>query len=206
MRYLTSLSMAAIYGFAVCLIAGCPAAPAPAPAPVESSDDHDHGDHDHEHDDHDHGDHEHDHGDHAHDHGDHDHGDHDHEHGDHEHGDDDAHAAPKNLHEAVDMVAHLSEEIGEAFSKGDIDAGHGPLHEIGEILEAAGLMIGKGDLSDDQKNDAAEAVAALNDLYGQVDAKLHDEEGVDYKDVASEISAALEALEKATGVEHDHDK
>ncbi|WP_417745302.1 hypothetical protein [Rosistilla oblonga] len=120
------------------------------------------------------------------------------------HGD---HAAPETLAEAVESIDHMADEIQESFAADDPDGAHGPLHDIGSVLQTAGLMVAKSDLSDEQKQGASEALKKLIDAYGKVDAKMHGDEGVDYADVSAEITAAVEALQTATGikVEHGHD-
>ncbi|QDV68548.1 hypothetical protein Poly24_22580 [Rosistilla carotiformis] len=126
--------------------------------------------------------------------------DHGHDHGDH------AHSAPTSLPEAIETIDHLADEIQESFAADDPDGAHGPLHDIGSVLEGAGLLVAKSDLTDEQKKAASEALKKLMDAYGKVDAKMHGDEGVDYADVSKEITTALEGLQTATGIQHDHDE
>ncbi|MEZ6091388.1 MAG: hypothetical protein R3C05_25890 [Pirellulaceae bacterium] len=133
------------------------------------------------------------------------HDDHDHEahgHAGHDH------SAPTNLAEAVRLIDHLADDIGQSFEANDPDGAHDPLHEIADALDAAGLFVGKSDLSDEQKKAAGDALATLQKSYGDVDAKMHGDEGAEYADVSSDIHSAIESLAKATSVdlgEHDHD-
>ncbi|QDS87695.1 hypothetical protein EC9_18740 [Rosistilla ulvae] len=123
----------------------------------------------------------------------------DHDHGAH------GHSTPETLPEAIETIDHLADEIQESFAADDPDGAHGPLHDIGSVLESAGLLVAKSDLSDEQKKGASEALKQLMDAYGKVDAKMHGDEGADYADVSAEITAAVEALQTATGIKHDHD-
>lgn len=122
---------------------------------------------------------------------------------DHDH-DAHGHAAAKTLPEAVAAIDHLADDIKKSFEADDAEAAHGPLHDIGSVLENAGLLVAKSELTDEQKKAASEALKQLMDAYGKVDAKMHGDEGADFADVSEAITAAIESLETATGVQHDH--
>jgi len=156
--------------------------------------DHDHGDHDHG--DHDHADH--DHGDHDHDHAEQDHpeGDQDHDHGDHDHGDDHDHDF-KTLDEAVAEISSLRDQIRDGFADNDVDAAHGPLHHVGEVLEATETLLPKLKLSEESQQAAGKAVESLFADFGAVDESLHGEEGKSYDEVSESIDKAIATLKSS---------
>lgn len=116
---------------------------------------------------------------------------HDHEHGnghDHDHGE-----VPKTFSEAVEKLVALRDKIRDGFAKDDVEAAHGPLHDVGHLLEDLTKLAEKHTPAVDLaavKKDADE----LFDLFGKVDEKLHGEEGATYKDVSDKIDAAVERL------------
>ncbi|MEM1068918.1 MAG: hypothetical protein AAGI63_08490 [Planctomycetota bacterium] len=180
-----------LVGFSMVVLTGCGESASESVAQTDS------GDHDHDHGDHDHG---HDHGDHDHgDHGDHDHGDHDH--GDHDHGDEGDHDHPETLAEAINELVAAHETIAEGFAGEDPEVVHGPLHDIGHVLEDVEALVKKSELDDDTKNKLEEAVEQLFLAYGAVDGKLHDKpNGKDYSEVAEQIDAAISTLKEQVPV------
>ena len=88
------------------------------------------------------------------------------------------------------------EEIKVAFESGQPDDAHGPLHDIGHVLEQIPKLAGS-ELPEDQAEEAMLAVAQLFDAYGQVDDAMHKNEEPDYAAVAEAIDASMATLEKA---------
>lgn len=121
----------------------------------------------------------------------HQHDDHDHEHGnghDHDHS-----AVPKSFAAAVDQLVSLRNAIRDGFAKNDVDAAHGPLHDVGHLLEDLAKLAESHQPAVDVsavKKDADE----LFDLFGKVDEKLHGDEGATYSEVAEKVDAAVERL------------
>jgi len=152
---------------------------------------------------------DHDHGDH--DHGDHDHGDHDH--GDHDHGDgldpplpptgDDHghHQDAETYDEAVTGLLATQKAIAEAFAAGKQDDAHGPLHNVGHLLENTETLIEKSDMDDDTKKKLSEAIEQLFASYGAIDEKMHNsEKGKDYSQVSEQIENALGELKAQVNI------
>lgn len=178
----------------------------------DGHDHHDHDHHGHDHDGHDdHGGHDHD-GHHhdGHDHDAHDHDGHDHDGHDHDDSVIDAAAAgltaddlvmpdesfrPESFGEAVEKLAEMRTAIAKGFADDDVDSIHDQLHEIGNLLEATLDLIDESDLAESKKEQANEAVEALFDAFGGVDAKLHGDSGQDYDDVSESINQAITSLQ-----------
>lgn len=128
-------------------------------------------------------------------HEDHDH-DHDHGHDDHEHGH--GHEHPETYAEGVGMLVELRDTVRDAFAKEDIDTAHGPLHDVGHLLEDLPKLAEKHDPLPD-KEEVKQATDELFDLFTKVDEKLHGEEGTTYAEVSDKIDAAIERLKKTLG-------
>lgn len=130
------------------------------------------------------------------------HHDHDHDHG---------HGHAETLGGAVTALTELRDGVSKAFADGDEDAAHGPLHEVGHLLEQVSSLAASSELSAEAKAGVEKNVDALFDLFGAVDKKMHGDEegGKDYKDVSKEIDAAISAISEATAAvsgDHDHDE
>ena len=172
---------------AACLLAmfcfvstGC-GEPTEVPAKAANSGADDHDDHGHDHDGDGHADHE-DHDEHdGHDHGEEGHDEHDHDF--------------ESLADAAKEIASLRDVIRDGFAADKVDDAHGPLHHIGEVLEAAEKLVAKIE-DEDQKKAASEAIETLFDSFGAVDQGLHDKEGKKYDEVSDAIDAAIEVLQK----------
>ncbi len=189
MRPLSTFTKTILLGFCLIGFSGC-GGEAATETNAEGHSDHDHDDAGH--DDHDHGDHAgHDHGDHA--------------------TQIDASAAglstddlvsldeppiPDNFSDAVAELATLSKTIAASIKSGDIKDDHGPLHNVGGLLDGIGALAKKSSMKDDVKKEVGAAVESLLDDFGDVDYRLHDaEKGKDYDDVADSIGAAIKTLQ-----------
>ena len=128
----------------------------------------------------------------------HDHGhDHSHDHNGHHHGDEDA---PQTIAEAIDKLGTMRDEIRDAFHEDDPDKAHGPLHDVGHVLEKLESLIDESELSDADKAEAKEATNTMFDLYMSVDDTFHGKEGSKFEDVADKIDEAMTVLESKTQV------
>ena len=141
--------------------------------------------------------------------GDHDHGDHDH--GDHDHGSDpslpptgsdqEQHQDPETYDEAVTELLATQKAIAEAFAAGNQDDAHGPLHDVGHLLENTETLVEKSDMDDDTKKKLSEAIEQLFASYGAVDEKMHNsEKGKDYSDVSEQIENAINELKAQVNI------
>ena len=186
MRWFIHLSLAGLLAFSLLAATGCkdPGNATIDPTDTSHSDDdgHDHDGHEHGEDDHDHttGDHN------GHDHDGEDHGEHAHD-GEHKH--------PETYDEAVTELLAMQQAIAEGFASDNADDAHGPLHDVGHLLEDTETLVKKSDMDDKTKKKLHEAIEQLFTSYGAVDDKMHDEnEGKDYSDVAEQIENAINTL------------
>lgn len=107
------------------------------------------------------------------------------------------HHGPETLNEALAELTELRNVIRDAFAKDDPDTAHGPLHEVGEILEAIPELAEKENVSVENQAAAKTAVDALMDAFGSVDKTMHGQEGATYSEVSSKIDTTLAALTAA---------
>lgn len=132
--------------------------------------------------------------------------DHEHDHGhDHDHGgsakpaggaEGGAKSAVKaeNYADAIRQLTEMHGKMKTAFGKKDIDAAHGPLHDVGHVLELIPALAAKETQDETVLASIRKPVDELFDHYSKVDEKLHGESGVTYEEVSSQIDAALEKL------------
>ncbi|WP_442506856.1 hypothetical protein SH528x_005729 [Novipirellula sp. SH528] len=199
MRHFAKFTVAVVAVGYFAFVSGCnkPTTNEPATAVVEpqSHDDHDEDGHDED--------------GHGHDHDDDGHG-HDHDHGDAKMIDAskaglDADALvhldeaemPENYADSVKLLVEMRDEIRDGFAAGNVEQADGPLHEVGHLLEHIETLVNNSSLSSDQKKQAAEAIESLFDLFGEVDARVHDEQskaGKEYSDVAESVDASVKVL------------
>ena len=119
--------------------------------------------------------------------------DHDHDHGHGEHED-----HPETYAEAIEQLTSIDQTIRKAFAAKDEEGAHGPLHDIGRLLEDVAALAAKAEMTDEQRTAVLGAVDKLFDLYGAVDETMHGREGKSYDEVSSEIDTALETLKSAS--------
>ncbi|MEY4181120.1 MAG: hypothetical protein RLY70_4695 [Planctomycetota bacterium] len=141
--------------------------------------------------------------DHDHEHG-HDH-DHDHDHGTKEKAAGGGEGAAKpaaikaeNYADAIRQLTAMHGTMKTAFGKKDIDAAHGPLHDVGGLLELIPVLASKETKDEATLAAIRKSVDELFDYYGKVDEKLHGETGATYEEVSSKIDAAFEKLKAVT--------
>jgi phage shock protein A len=103
-------------------------------------------------------------------------------------------AHPETYEEAVEALASIDETIKTAFAANDEDTAHGPLHEIGHVLEDITELAQKADLTDEQRQSVKTEVDKLFEEYGSVDAIMHGKEGKTYDEASSQIAASLKIL------------
>lgn len=136
-------------------------------------------------------------------------GEHGHDHDGHDHGHGDEHG-PETLSEAVEAVAGIDATIKTAMAANDKDAAHGPLHKIGNVLNAAKKLVETADMTDEQRESSKKAVQTLFDSFSAIDATMHGQEGKSYDEVSADIAESLKTLKSVTGMAsdeaaHDHD-
>jgi hypothetical protein len=136
----------------------------------------------------------------SHNHDDHDHADHDH--ADHDHADHDHAQAteqeplPENLSAGIAELQQHYQAIQEAFATQDVDQAHGPLHEVGGLLEALPGLAAQTDLTAEEKALVESSATAMFDAYATVDGAIHDGQQPDYAAVSDKLDQAMEQLKE----------
>ena len=110
-------------------------------------------------------------------------------------------APTKTLAEAVTSVIESGAAIRNGFVTGDVDAAHGPLHEIGYELEELPAVIKESDLSEDDQKMATDAADQLMTAFGNIDSTLHGNEGSTYDEEAQAIDTAIKTLASLANIE-----
>lgn len=129
--------------------------------------------------------------------------------GDHEGHDHGEGGHPETLGEAMHQLTELRDTVRDAFAEGDSDAAHGPLHEVGHLIDEVAELAEAAGLSAEANAVIISNAEILMDSFGAVDKKMHSEdEGSDYSEVSDKIDAALTAIMTAAGPaaeHHDHE-
>jgi hypothetical protein len=107
------------------------------------------------------------------------HGDED-EHAGHEH----AAALPQDLPSGIAALQEHYEAIKEAFEQGDTQKAHGPLHDVGGLLEVLPKLVQAAGLAAADKEKLNQSLDKMFEAYSRIDAALHDGKPADYKAVA----------------------
>ena len=130
----------------------------------------------------------------------------------HEHEHEHEHEHPETLGGALSELTELRDTVRDAFAKDDGDAAHGPLHDVGHLLEEVSELADHAHLSDEAKDTIESNVETLLDAFGAVDKSMHsDDEGSAYSEVSEKIDAAIGAIREAAGPaledddEHGHE-
>ena len=82
-----------------------------------------------------------------------------HDHEEHDH-------SPESLKDALAELTSLRDTIRDSFAKNDQDAAHGPLHDVGAILEAIPELAKKEKVSAANQAAIETAVNTLMDAFG----------------------------------------
>ena len=110
---------------------------------------------------------------------------------------------PKTFKEAAEQLVAMKNTIRDGFAAGDIDSAHGPLHEVGGLLENMATLAEKADLSAAQLNAVIQAKETLFDAFGEIDKTLHGGEGSTYEEEAEKIQTAMKVIVGAAGITDD---
>lgn len=111
----------------------------------------------------------------------------------------DDHAHAETYPEVVAQIEKMNADISAAFAAGKGMDADSQVHEIGHALEDVTMLAGKASLSEEAKAEVGVAVESLLDAFGKIDEKLHGGDGVDYDQVAGEITTAMDTLKKHVG-------
>lgn len=122
-----------------------------------------------------------------------------HDHGEHEHA--------ETVGEAFHELTELYTTVKTAFAADDADTAHGPMHEVGHVLEELKELANESEMAAEAKSTVDQQVEVLMDAYGDVDNTMHGKDGSQYSEVSDKIDAAMASLKTALGelAEHDHD-
>ena len=97
--------------------------------------------------------------------------------------------------DVVTEIVDLRDQIRDGFANGDVDAAHGPLHDVGDRLETLSAVAGQSGLSAEDKDAVEDCVNTLFAAFGEVDKTLHGQEGSTYEEEAATIDETLEKLD-----------
>lgn len=104
------------------------------------------------------------------------------------------HEPPASYADAIQQLETLRNTIRDAFAKNDPEAAHGPLHDVGDVLEALPALADKAGFDAAQKDTMKAAMEQLFGHFGKVDEMMHGEKGTKYEDVSSNIDKAVATL------------
>ena len=110
------------------------------------------------------------------------------------------HAGPESFSEAAEQLVMMKNKIRDGFASGDVDSAHGPLHEVGHLLDDMAMLAKKENLPAEQMTAVEEAKETLFDAFGEIDKTLHGGEGSTYDEKAEMIQAAMKVVVEAAGV------
>lgn len=115
------------------------------------------------------------------------------EHGDH-HDDDRDDSPSASFSELVAKIDEQRQEIETAFANETPGNAHGSLHSIGHSIEDLTLAAADEKMAVDDQDSVKLAAESLMDSFGQIDKKMHGQEGATYDDVKEEIDNQMEIL------------
>ncbi len=117
--------------------------------------------------------------------------------GHHDHGDDEA----MTFQQAVEKLVEMDNTIRNGFANNDSDAAHGPLHEIGHVLESIAELAKNEEFTQEKLDAVNEAKESLFTSFGEIDKSMHGGEGSTYEKEAEGIKAALQVIKAAAGLD-----
>lgn len=128
------------------------------------------------------------------------------DHGNHEGHDHGGAGHPESLGEALHQLTELRDTVRDAFAAGDSEAAHGPLHNVGHLIDEVSELAAEAGVAEAAMVAIDSNCEILMDSFGAVDKKMHSEdEGSDYSEVSEKIDAALAAIVKSAGAAGEHD-
>lgn len=114
----------------------------------------------------------------------------------HEHGDHDEHAeqAPHSFAEGVAALQKHYEEIKTAYTQGEAEKAHEPLHQVGSVLEALPELGQKAGLAATDLEKLKQSVEKIFEAYGNIDDAVHQKKEADYQAVAKQLDENMAAI------------
>ncbi len=113
-----------------------------------------------------------------------------------EHGDHDEHAeqAPHSFAEGVTALQKHYEEIKTAYTQGEAEKAHEPLHQVGSVLEALPELGQKAGLAATDLEKLKQSVEKIFEAYGNIDDAVHQKKEADYQAVAKQLDENMAAI------------
>jgi hypothetical protein len=114
----------------------------------------------------------------------------------HEHGDQDEHAeeAPHSFAEGVAALQKHYAEIKTAYTQGEAEKAHEPLHQVGSVLEALPELGQQAGLAATDLEKLKQAVEKMFEAYGNIDDAVHQKKEADYQAVAEQLDENMAAI------------
>ena len=109
----------------------------------------------------------------------------------------------KTFGETVAQLIAMKNKIRDGFASGDIESAHGPLHEVGDVLDGLLVLAQGADIPADQLASVEEAKETLFDAFGRIDMTLHGGEGSTYEEEEEKIEEAMDFIANLAGVTND---
>ena len=92
----------------------------------------------------------------------------------HEHGHTHEHASgPQSFHDAVAQLKEIQSQVSTAMENDDPDAAHGPLHDVGHLLNKIPELAADTELAESDWNEVKAEVDKLFEAFGEVDSAFH---------------------------------
>lgn len=110
---------------------------------------------------------------------------------------------PQSFSEAAEQLVVMKNKIRDGFATGDLDSAHGPLHEVGHLLENLSTLAQQADLPAEQLEAVKQANETLFGAFDNIDKTFHGGEGSTYDEEAEAIQAAMKVIVEAAGVTDD---
>jgi len=115
-----------------------------------------------------------------------------HSHEGHAHGEEEA--AKLSLKDSVAKVVELATKIKEAGEKGDFDAAHDEMHDIGHLLEELAVKAKAESKSEEEQAAIKAAADALFATVGKVDEAMHENKEIKYDEIKAGFEAELATI------------
>ena len=116
----------------------------------------------------------------------------------------DAHShsdSPMSFKDSVSKLSEMNQVIKTSLASDDLDKAHGPLHEVGHVLEALATAAKNEKFSEADMATIKSAKEDLFDAFGEIDKTFHGGEGATYDEVANKITGAMNKLKSFAGME-----
>lgn len=102
--------------------------------------------------------------------------------------------AKLGLKDSMTKVVEMATKIKEAGEKGDFDAAHNEMHDIGHLLEELAAKAKAESKSEEEQAAIKTAADALFATIGKVDEALHENKEIKYEEVKAGFEAELAAI------------